>query len=244
MIELFWHPADSVFYDTGSDQEALIVRPRDTFDNAQPSGGSAASMASIEVCRIHQKRGFGEASVQPTLRTMRESDGTCSVGVFAWWLQAAEFYANPVKQVVIVGEKDHPATIAMLQEARNGFNPDRIVAHLGSGERRRSQCLDAAFRTAARWWAGCLQPTFVGTTHASCRSPTFEHWWRNWTLTTDRIAVVTNPVARRSPRNHPVDPAAFFADQSSTLTPMPLYDYKCENGHVYSRRCRAGRQTR
>ena len=40
MIELFWHPADGVFYDTGADQEELIVRPRDTFDNAQPSGSS------------------------------------------------------------------------------------------------------------------------------------------------------------------------------------------------------------
>ncbi len=63
------------------------------------------------------------------LRTVRELMERAP-SAFAWWLQAAEFYANPVKQIVIVGEKEHPATIAMFREVRNGFNPDRIVAHL------------------------------------------------------------------------------------------------------------------
>ena len=133
MIELFWHPADSVFYDTGSDQEALIVRPRDTFDNAQPSGGSAASMALLR-CAEFTGNVDMERIAAANLRTVRELMERAP-SAFSWWLQAAEFYANPVKQVVIVGDKHHPSTLAMLQEARNGFNPDRIVAHLDPTER-------------------------------------------------------------------------------------------------------------
>ena len=128
MVELFWHPADGVFYDTGSDQEALIVRPRDTFDNAQPSGGSAASMALLR-CSEFTGNVDLERIGAANLRTVRELMERAP-SAFALWLQAAEFYASPVKQVVIVGKNDDPATIAMLNEARNGFNPDRIVTHL------------------------------------------------------------------------------------------------------------------
>ena len=126
MIELFWDPADSVFYDTGSDQEELIIRPRDTFDNAQPSGGAAASMALLR-CAEFTGNSDLERIAAANLRAARDLMERAP-SAFSWWLQAAEFYANPVKQVVIVGERGVPETEALLAEARRGFNPDRIVA--------------------------------------------------------------------------------------------------------------------
>jgi uncharacterized protein YyaL (SSP411 family) len=42
MQALFWEPLQEAFYDTGRDQEQLVTRPRDTQDNAMPSGSSAA----------------------------------------------------------------------------------------------------------------------------------------------------------------------------------------------------------
>ncbi|MBI5453737.1 MAG: thioredoxin domain-containing protein, partial [Deltaproteobacteria bacterium] len=41
--ELFYDETQSLFYDTGNDQERLIVRERDLFDNDVPSGNSAAA---------------------------------------------------------------------------------------------------------------------------------------------------------------------------------------------------------
>ena len=43
MLELFWDEGQARFYDTGTDHETLIVRPRDITDNAMPSGGSSAT---------------------------------------------------------------------------------------------------------------------------------------------------------------------------------------------------------
>ena len=126
MIELFWHPADGVFYDTGADQEKLIIRPRDTFDNAQPSGGSAVSMALLRCAEFTGNTDL-ERIGAANLRTMRELMERAP-SAFAWWLQGAEFYASAIKQVVIVGERDDPDTQALVDEARRGFNPDRIVA--------------------------------------------------------------------------------------------------------------------
>ena len=126
MIELFWNPADGVFYDTGSDQEKLIIRPRDTFDNAQPCGGSAASMALLRCAEFTGNLDF-ERVAATNLRSMRELIERAP-SAFAWWLQAAEYYASPIKQLVIVGDGNDTETKAMLNEARRGFNPDRIVA--------------------------------------------------------------------------------------------------------------------
>ena len=41
-LGLFWEEGDGVFFDTGTDHEALVVRPRNLFDNAVPSGTSVA----------------------------------------------------------------------------------------------------------------------------------------------------------------------------------------------------------
>ena len=132
MIELFWDPADGIFYDTGSDQEALIVRPRDTFDNVQPCGSSAASLALLRCAEFTGNVDL-ERIGAANLRSMRDLMERAP-SAFSWWLQAAQFYANPIKQVVIVGERGNTETEALLAEARKGFNPDRIVALLTPGD--------------------------------------------------------------------------------------------------------------
>ena len=131
MIELFWDPADGIFYDTGSDQEALIVRPRDTFDNAQPCGSSVASLALLRCAEFTGNVDL-ERIGAANLRSMRDLMERAP-SAFSWWLQAAQFYANPIKQVVIVGERGNAETEALLAVARTGFNPDRIVALLTPG---------------------------------------------------------------------------------------------------------------
>ena len=42
MVDLFWDETSQQFYDTGSDHEALVIRPRDLTDNAAPAGSSMA----------------------------------------------------------------------------------------------------------------------------------------------------------------------------------------------------------
>ena len=41
-VAWFWDDATGAFYDTASDHETLITRPRDVTDNATPSGTSLA----------------------------------------------------------------------------------------------------------------------------------------------------------------------------------------------------------
>src|SRR5690606_1602575 len=52
MLDLFWDPAEELFFDSASDAEPLVVRPRDIYDNATPSGTSAAVHALVRLARL------------------------------------------------------------------------------------------------------------------------------------------------------------------------------------------------
>ena len=43
MVRWFWDDDTGAFFDTASDHEALVTRPRDITDNATPSGTSLAA---------------------------------------------------------------------------------------------------------------------------------------------------------------------------------------------------------
>ena len=52
MVRWFWDDAAGVFYDTASDQEQLITRPREVTDNATPSGTSLAAELLVRIAEL------------------------------------------------------------------------------------------------------------------------------------------------------------------------------------------------
>ncbi len=51
-VERFWDEGEGVFYDTATDAETLVIRPRDLWDNATPSGSSAAVNALLRLAEL------------------------------------------------------------------------------------------------------------------------------------------------------------------------------------------------
>src|SRR5262249_15891974 len=49
VLERFWDEQRHAFFDTATDHEQLILRPRDFFDNATPSGNSLAADALLRL---------------------------------------------------------------------------------------------------------------------------------------------------------------------------------------------------
>ncbi|MCH7787641.1 MAG: thioredoxin domain-containing protein, partial [Chloroflexi bacterium] len=71
MVNLFWDEALGQFYDTGHDHEELIVRPRDTADNAIPSGSSMATDVLLRLAVITGESDYHQKAVT-ALRSVRE----------------------------------------------------------------------------------------------------------------------------------------------------------------------------
>ena len=124
--ELFRDDADGVLYDTGSDHDRLIVRPRDLFDNAVPCGNSAAAMALLRL-GLHTGDAKYEEVATAALGSVSDFLQRVPSGV-AWWLCALDFHLARVQEVVVMGAPDDAGTSRLLDVARSGFSPNRIYA--------------------------------------------------------------------------------------------------------------------
>src|SRR5207244_13434282 len=59
MLRLFWDESVGGFFDTGSDHERLIVRPRNLYDNAVPCGSSVAVEVLLRLAPLRSDEPHG-----------------------------------------------------------------------------------------------------------------------------------------------------------------------------------------
>jgi uncharacterized protein YyaL (SSP411 family) len=129
IIELFWDDAVGGFYDTGSDHESLVIRPRDVFDNAQPCGGSVATDVLLRLAIITGNDDFATKAATP-IRALQPLLGRAPSAT-GHWLGALDFYVSLPKEVVIVGPADGEITKGMLGEVGKRYLPNRVVVGVG-----------------------------------------------------------------------------------------------------------------
>ena len=125
MNALFWDDAVGGFYDTGSDHETLVIRPRDVFDNAQPCGGSVAADVLLRLGVITGNDDYSAKGATP-LRAMQQLLGRAPAAT-GHWLGALDFYVSLPREIVIVGPASDPATTSMLDEVSQRFMPNRVL---------------------------------------------------------------------------------------------------------------------
>ncbi len=129
IIELFWDDAVGGFYDTGSDHESLVIRPRDVFDNAQPCGGSVATDVLLRLAIITGNDDFATKAATP-IRALQPLLGRAPSAT-GHWLGALDFYVSLPKEVVIVGPANGEITRGMLEEVGKRYLPNRVVVGVG-----------------------------------------------------------------------------------------------------------------
>ena len=131
MVELFWDRGTGQFYDTGSDHEDLIVRPRDVSDNAIPSGSSAACSVLLKLAIYTGESGMRDMAVEG-IRSARELMLRVPAGA-GHWLGALDFYLSAPKEIAIAGDPSDDATRALLAEIYRHYLPNKVV--MGVGDR-------------------------------------------------------------------------------------------------------------
>ena len=126
MIGLFWDDGQEGFYDTGSDHEELVIRPRDLFDNATPCGGSVAVDVLLQLSVLTGEADYSRRAAS-SLRSMQQYLPKAPLGM-GHWLCALDFYTTATKEVAIVGDPADPATQALLAVVYSRYLPNKVVA--------------------------------------------------------------------------------------------------------------------
>jgi uncharacterized protein len=125
MVTEFWDEQAGAFFFTGKSHENLIVRSKDFFDNATPSGNSVAAMALLRLAILEGKDQYRNLATA-TLREMADQIHRYPSG-FGYALSAVDFLLSTPKEVAIVGNT--PVDIQpMLSEVWSRYLPNKVVA--------------------------------------------------------------------------------------------------------------------
>ena len=125
MLASFWDDAVGGFYDTATNHEALIIRPRDTGDNATPSGNSAAAELLLKLAVIFDLPGYRERALT-VLGGMTQLMAQYPTG-FGRYLAAAEFALATPREIALVGVPDAADTQALREAIFTPFLPNKVV---------------------------------------------------------------------------------------------------------------------
>jgi uncharacterized protein YyaL (SSP411 family) len=125
MLGRFWDDGIAGFYDTAADHQALVVRPRDTGDNATPSGNSAAAEVLLRLALIFDQAEY-RARAEAVLGSLAPFMARYPTG-FGRYLAAAEFALSTPKEIALVGEPDAPDTQALRAAIFQPYRPNKVV---------------------------------------------------------------------------------------------------------------------
>ena len=132
MLRLFWDERLDGFYDTGSDGEQLIVRPRNLFDNAVPCGTSVAIETLLRLAVLTGESRY-EATALTALRPMADLMARHASG-FGRFLSALDFHLGPVVEVALVAPAAGDGLGALVNEVFGRYLPNRVVTGMVSGD--------------------------------------------------------------------------------------------------------------
>jgi uncharacterized protein len=126
MLALFGDRDGGGFFQTGSDAETLVVRPKELFDNAMPSGNSAAATVLQRLALLsgdveYERAGVGALQVVAELMVKAPT-------VLGQALSALDLALGPSREVAIVGEPGAADTNGLVREVHGRFLPNVVLA--------------------------------------------------------------------------------------------------------------------
>jgi uncharacterized protein len=129
MTELFWDSKNGGFYFTANDAEKLIVRHKEIYDGAIPSGNSVAMLNLLELGRITGDPSYEEMAA----KIARAFSQTVEQAPMAYTqlLSSLDFAIGPSYEVVVVGNPDSQDTTEMLTALRKTYTPNTVLLFKG-----------------------------------------------------------------------------------------------------------------
>jgi uncharacterized protein YyaL (SSP411 family) len=138
LLTSFWDRKLGGFFQTAEDADPLVVRPKELFDNAVPSGNSAAADVLLRIARFTGEAEYEKAAVS-ALRLVRAAMAQAPSG-FGLALSALDTYLSPSLEVAIVGDPTARATGALVREVTTRrFVPSHVLAVASPDDERAAE---------------------------------------------------------------------------------------------------------
>lgn len=125
LLEHFWDNEAGGFFFTADDAESLIIRRKEIYDGAVPSGNSVAMLNLLRLGRIIADARLEDKAAkigQAFAETVSESPSA-----YTMLMTAVDFAVGPSHEVVIAGESFGSDTGEMLKALNRCFVPNKVV---------------------------------------------------------------------------------------------------------------------
>jgi uncharacterized protein YyaL (SSP411 family) len=159
VLARFYDPEQGGFWQTISGASDLILRIKEDYDGAEPSGNSVACLALLRLGRITGRIQLVE-SAQKTLRLFSSRLEQLPQAV-PFMLQALDFSLDEPMRVVLAGAAASPATQILLSAVHSVYRPNKMVLGNSGPVEEFAKTLPSAKGAAAYVCTGtaCQPPT-------------------------------------------------------------------------------------
>ena len=125
MIARFYDVENGGFWQATGDAKDLIMRNKDDYDGAEPSGNSVATLALLKLAAITDREDFRKPA-ETTLRLFAGRLDKVPQAV-PFMLHALDFWLEEPRRVVIAGNPDSSKARELLHAAHSVYQPNKVV---------------------------------------------------------------------------------------------------------------------
>jgi uncharacterized protein YyaL (SSP411 family) len=156
------------FFDISGSDKSILVRTKESYDGAEPTGNSIAILNLLRLSQMLAKQEY-RSIAEKSLSYFGEQMLKIPEGL-PQCLVALDFSLSKPKQIIIAGKVGDPATMGLLQEVHSRFIPNKIIllADGGSGQKTLSSYIP--FLETVRTIDG--KPTAYLCENFTCKLPT------------------------------------------------------------------------
>jgi len=170
MVRLFWDEKQGGFFFTAGDAEKLIVRQKEIYDGAIPSGNSFAALDLLRLGRLTMAKDF-EKKAQALFDAF-SAPVSQNPEAYPQMLIALDFAVGPSREIVIAGEGTaDDETQAFIGLIYSRFLPNKVVA-LHPSEPKTKAAIEALAPFIKNQLPLRNKPTVYVCENYNCKFPT------------------------------------------------------------------------
>jgi uncharacterized protein YyaL (SSP411 family) len=168
LLSHFWDEKGGAFFFTADDAENLLIRKKDAYDGAIPSGNSVAMLNLLRLGRITAETELESKTAKIGRAFSGEVLGAPTA--FTFMMSAVDFAVGPSYEIVIVGDLTKPETQRLLSAINDRFIPNKVLLLIPTDETAERITRLAPFTKDYK--ATNALPTAYVCTNYMCQNPT------------------------------------------------------------------------
>jgi uncharacterized protein YyaL (SSP411 family) len=146
--ELFQDKEHGGFFSTAAGDASLLIRMKEDYDGAEPSGNSVAALNLLRLAQMTDRQSFHDSAAKTLHAFASRISGIPSA--VPQMLVAYEFSLAKPKQIILVGDRSEPETKEMLRILHARFLPNSIVMLVDDAARATLASYLSVIETMAR----------------------------------------------------------------------------------------------